>query len=196
MLRFNDDFDYYDEFINKWNKKIHSLRIIGIVIGAAMIIGAILCMFYPIRSVKLMGTVGAILILILGIYQLVDYLAASSLFRWNGSLISAVCNLIIGFLLLYSPIEMTINTFAFILGFILMIYGINKLTFAHQLSFFNVEGYGWVVFTGILNILAAFAFIISPMVSTIVLNYIVAIYLLIGGIALLIEVINMDDLKI
>lgn len=196
MLRFNNNFNIRDEFVDKWNKKIHSLRIIGIVLGSLMIIGALLCMIYPIKSVSLLGTVGAALILGLGVYQLIDYLAAPSLFRWTGNLVSAICNLLIGLLLLCSPVEMTINTFAFIFGFILMVYGINKLTFAHQLSFFRVESFGWVVFTGILNILAALAFIIAPMVSTVVLNYIVAFYLLIGGIALLIEAIEMNDLKI
>lgn len=196
MLRFDDNFDFRREFVDKWNKKIHSLRITGIIIGLLMIICAILCMIYPIKSVALICTIGAALILVWGVYQIIDYIAASPLFRWTGNLVSAICNLLIGILLLCSPIEMTINTFAFIFGFILMIFGINKLLFAYQLSFFRVESYGWVIFTGILNILAALTFIIAPMVSTVVLNYILSAYLLIGGIALLVEVIEMNDLKI
>ena len=77
-----------------------------------------------------------------------------------------------------------------------MVSGLNKLSFAHQLSFFGIESYGWVIFTGIINVLAALAFIIAPLMSTVVLNYIVAAYLLVGGIALLVEVIAMHDLKL
>ena len=196
MKLFNDDFDFRQEFVEKWNKKIHSLRIAGIVVGILMVGCAILCMLYPVKSVTLISTIASTLILVLGAYQIIDYLASPVIFRWPGSMISAICNLLIGFLLLCSPIEMTINTFAFIFGFILMIYGINKLTFAHQLSFFRIESYGWVIFTGIINLLAALAFIVAPMVSTVILNYLIAAYLLIGGIALLIEVIEMNDLKI
>lgn len=153
MLRFNDDFDFRSEFVGKWNKKIHSLRVAGIIVAILMIICAILCMIYPVKSVTIIGTIATGLILILGIYQIIDYIAAPPLFRGPGGLVSAICNLLIGLLLICSPIEMTINTFAFIFGFILMVYGLNKLSFAHQLSFFGIESYGWVIFTGIINVL-------------------------------------------
>ncbi len=146
MLRFNDDFDFRSEFVGKWNKKIHSLRVAGIIVAILMIICAILCMIYPVKSVTIIGTIATGLILILGIYQIIDYIAAPPLFRGPGGLVSAICNLLIGLLLICSPIEMTINTFAFIFGFILMVYGLNKLSFAHQLSFFGIESYGWVIF--------------------------------------------------
>ncbi|MFQ8705715.1 MAG: HdeD family acid-resistance protein [Thomasclavelia sp.] len=196
MLRFSDGFDFRSEFTEKWNKKIHLLRVVGIIVSILMILCAILCIIYPIKSVTLIGDIAAVLIFILGIYQIVDYFAAPQLFRWPGSLVSAVCNLLIGLLLICSPIEITINTFAFIFGFILVVYGLNKLSFAHQLSYFGIQDYGWVIFTGIVNILAALAFIIAPMLLTVVLNYIVAAYLLVGGIVLLIEVIEMKDLRL
>lgn len=44
------------------------------------------------------------LILILGIYQIIDYIAAPPLFRGPGGLVSAICNLLIGLLLICSPI--------------------------------------------------------------------------------------------
>lgn len=195
MLRYSDDFDFINEFTDKWNKKIHLLRVIGIFVSILMIICAVLCIIYPIKSVTLIGNIAAILILILGIYQIVDYFAASPLFRWLGNLVSAICNLLIGLLLICSPIEITINTFALIFGFILIVYGLNKLSFARQLSFFGIENYDWVIFTGIINILAALAFIIAPMLLTVILNYIIAAYLLVGGVALLIEIIEMKDLR-
>lgn len=195
MLRYSDDFDFINEFTDKWNKKLHLLRVIGIFVSILMIICAVLWIIYPIKSVTLIGNIATILILILGIYQIVDYFAASPLFRWPGNLVIAICNLLIGLLLICSPIEITINTFALIFGFILIVYGLNKLSFARQLSFFGIENYDWVIFTGIINILAALAFIIAPMLLTVILNYIIAAYLLIGGVALLIEIIEMKDLR-
>ena len=55
MLRFNDDFDFRSEFVGKWNKKIHSLRVAGIIVAILMIICAILCMIYPVKSVTIIG---------------------------------------------------------------------------------------------------------------------------------------------
>ena len=104
MLRFNDDFDFRSEFVGKWNKKIHSLRVAGIIVAILMIICAILCMIYPVKSVTIIGTIATGLILILGIYQIIDYIAAPPLFRGPGGLVSAICNLLIGLLLICSPI--------------------------------------------------------------------------------------------
>lgn len=195
MLKF-DDFNLFSEFEENWNKKIHSLRIIGFIVAILMIISAFFCIVYPVRSVTVVGTIASSIILVLGIYQVIDYLATIPLFRWPGSLVNAICNLLIGFLLIRSPIEITISMFAFIFGFILMVNGVNKLSFALRLRFLGIESYSWVIFTGIVNVAAAIVFIIAPMMSTLVLNYIIAAYLLVGGIVLLIEMIEMKDLII
>lgn len=195
MLK-DDDFSLFSEFEENWNKKIHFLRIIGFVVSILMVTSAVFCIVYPVKSVTLVKTIVASLILVLGIYQMVDYFATVPLIRWSGSLINAICNLSIGFILLCLPIKLTINMFAFILGFILMISGINKLSFAHRLVLLGIENYSWVVLIGIINVLAALGFIIAPMMLTLVLNYIIIVYLLIGGIVLFIEMMEIKDLII
>lgn len=195
MLK-DDDFSLFSEFEENWNKKIHFLRIIGFVVSILMVTSAVFCIVYPVKSVTLVKAIVASLILVLGIYQMVDYFATVPLIRWSGSLINAICNLSIGFILLCLPIKLTINMFAFILGFILMISGINKLSFAHRLVLLGIENYSWVVLIGIINVLAALGFIIAPVMLTLVLNYIIIVYLLIGGIVLFIEMMEIKDLII
>lgn len=195
MLKF-DDFNLYNEFEENWNKKVHSLRIIGFIVAILMIISAFFCIVYPVKSVTVVGIIAASLILVLGIYQVIDYLATVPLFRWPGSLVNAICNLLIGLLLIRLPIKITISMFAYIFGFILIINGVNKLSFAHRLKSLGIESYSWVIFTGIVNVTAAIIFVITPMMLTLVLNYIIAAYLLVDGIGLLIEIIEMKDLII
>ena len=90
----------------------------------------------------------------------------------------------------------TVSVFAYMFGFVLLIFGINKITFANKLHFFGILDYGWVIAGGVLNILAAAAFLILPLVSLVVLQTVLAGYLAIGGITLLVDVITMKNMKV
>ena len=78
----------------------------------------------------------------------------------------------------------------------MLVFGVNKLSFSSKLGYFGVSGYGWVVVSGVLNLLAALSFLLLPLFSALVLNYLVAGYLLVGGVTLFIEAIAMRDLKV
>ena len=195
VWRPNENFNYVQEFSQSWNKKLKSIRIASFIMSGLMLICAVLCMVFPVKSMFVIETIAAVLIIALGVYQICDYFCAPAFLRDPGSLISSILNIIIGVLLLCGPMEMTVSTFAFLFGILLMVFGINKIAFAHKLSFFTVDHYGWVIVSGVLNIVAAIAFIILPMMSTLVLHYIIAAYLLVGAIALFIEAITMRDLK-
>ena len=77
-----------------------------------------------------------------------------------------------------------------------MVFGIHKIALAHKLSWVGIQNDGWVIASGVLNIIAAVVFIVLPMVSSIMLNYMIAAYLLVGGVSLLIETAAMKDFKI
>ena len=78
----------------------------------------------------------------------------------------------------------------------LLIYGINKLTFSYRLSLFGIVDVSWVRAIGIISIIMAVILLIAPMVMTVIINYILAGFLLAGGVGLLIEVLEMNDLRL
>ena len=195
MWKPSENFDYAHEFSENWNTKLKSIRITCFVISALMLICGILFMVFPVKSVFVVETIAAVLIIALGVYQICDYFCVPAFLRDPGSLISSILNIVIVILLLCGPMEATVSTFAFLFGFLLMVFGINKIAFANKLSCFGAERYGWVIASGVLNILAAVTFMILPMVSTLVLNYIVAAYLLVGAVALFIDAITMREYK-
>lgn len=195
MWKPSENFDYAHEFSENWNTKLKSIRITCFVISALMLICGILFMVFPVKSVFVVETIAAVLIIALGVYQICDYFCVPAFLRDPGSLISSILNIVIGILLLCGPMEATVSTFAFLFGFLLMVFGINKIAFANKLNCFGAERYGWVIASGVLNILAAVTFMILPMVSTLVLNYIVAAYLLVGAVALFIDAITMREYK-
>ncbi|MCD7893448.1 MAG: DUF308 domain-containing protein [Erysipelotrichaceae bacterium] len=194
MLHYNDDI--IDDMNDRLNKRLNTMRTVGIVISIAMIICGILCLMFPTKTLSAIVIIGAIMLIVSGVYQIIDYVSLPSMLRFAGNMSCGIINVIIGLILLISPKQLTIHVLVYIFGFILLFYGINKLTFAHQLSYFNMYGYSWPVMTSIIMIIVALIFLISPMFVSIILSYILAIYLIVEGITQLVEVINMHDLVI
>lgn len=194
--RDDDNINLAGLFVENWNKRLKSFRVSGMVVAALMIVlGIVLCIF-PSQSVRVIEIFAALMIMALGVYQFIDYFNLPVILQRGGVLINAILNVILGILLITSPASVTISAFAFMFGFLLMIFGIDLLAASGKLAYFNVTNYGWVIVTGIISIIASVFFIFLPLASTIALNYILAVYLLVGGVTVFIEALSMKDLKI
>ena len=194
--RDDDNIDLAGLFVENWNKRLKSFRVSGMVVAALMIVlGIVLCIF-PSQSVRVIEIFAALMIMALGVYQFIDYFNLPVILQRGGVLINAILNVILGILLITSPASVTISAFAFMFGFLLMIFGIDLLAASGKLAYFNVTNYGWVIVTGIISIIASVFFIFLPLASTIALNYILVVYLLVGGVTVFIEALSMKDLKI
>jgi uncharacterized membrane protein HdeD (DUF308 family) len=196
MMRFNSNMNFADEFAKRWNKKLKSVRTVSLVISILMVALGIICFIFPMKTVTALEVIACILVILFGIYEIIDYCKEPVWFRYPGKLIGGILNILICLMLVSSPKDVTISTFAFLFGWILMIAGIEKISFGSKLNYFSISDYGWVNFSGIFNVIAALFFIFFPLVSTIALNMVLAIYLLVGGISLFIEAISMKDLKL
>ena len=116
--------------------------------------------------------------------------------RFGGSLISGILNVILGILLLTSPSEELFTAFAFLLAVNLLMVGIEELEIYAKIRFFNAAGNGWLMANSIINIIAAVIFLMVPKTSAAFLSLFVAIYLITGGVSLLIGCFNAKELKI
>ncbi len=161
-----------------------------------MIIFSFFCFARPMQTVTVLEVIVCVLLIAFGVYQIVDYANEPVWFRYAGGLVNGIFNIILGFLLLASPKEVGISTFAFLFGWGLMLTGIEKISMGNKLQFFEVENYGWLVASGVVNIVASLLFILVPLASTIALNFVLAIYLMVGGVTLLVEAVRMKELKV
>jgi uncharacterized membrane protein HdeD (DUF308 family) len=193
---YDSNFDYVKEFTDRWNKKVRSIRISGIIIAVLMAVLGVVCLIFPEQSLRVIEIIASCVIIALGVCQMVDYFSLPVIFRRAGILLDSILNIILGVILLCSPADVSIATFAFMFGFLLMIFGIDLLAFSSKLGFFGVSGYGWVIANGILSVIASMAFFFMPLASSIALNIVLAIYLIVGGATLLIETLSMKDLRI
>ncbi len=188
--------DLAKTFAEVWNKRVRSIRITGIVVSAVMIVLGFLLWLFPSQSIGVIETIAAALIMVLGVYELVEFFTLPVVLQRGGILINSILNIVLGVMLLCSPAEVTIGTFAFFFGFLLLIFGTDLLAFSGKLGYFGVRGYGWVIALGVVSLCAAALFLILPLASTVALNYLMAIYLIIAGVTLLVKLISLQDLTI
>ena len=178
------------EMQDKINRKLRSLRRLGLVLAAVLVVLGIVLLFCP-QSVVLWIERGIAVILgLVGIVEILDYLSTSALFRQSLTIVRGLFDLLIAVLLLRADAEMVITVFAVLLGVSAIVIGIHKLDYAMKLNYFRVEGSGMAMAGGVLSVIAGICFLISPLSSAIVLTTLIAAYCILGGIALFIEMLS------
>ena len=181
------------EMQNKINRKVRSLRRMGLGLAAALVVLGIALLFCP-QSVVLWIERGIAVILgLVGIVEILDYLSTSALFRQSLTIVRGLFDLLIAVLLLRADAEMVITVFAVLLGVSAIVIGIHKLDYAMKLNYFRVEGSGMAMAGGVLSVIAGICFLISPLSSAIVLTTLIAAYCILGGIALFVEMLSFKN---
>lgn len=187
--------NFMENLAEDWNRRLRSLRISGILLGAVFIVLGLMCIFMPFRSVAFVETVIAIFIFILGIYHLAQYSSTPVLLRRGSEMIAAIFNVILGIFLLTTPDDAMMGFFASVIGFALMVAGLINLLIAGQLRVLSAHGYSWTLAKGLLMVFVALVFWFLPVSSTVTMSVFVGAYLLVSGGSLLIECFSAKDGK-
>ena len=191
---FYRDFDFEEEFKLNWNRKVKRMRWICLLLSLVMIAIGAACIFYPIQTFDVMKAIVSVIIIGFGIYSIINYCLTSSYFKEPISIITGIINILFGILLLKTPSAITAVSLTFMFAIILMFYGAEKIAFARRFSFFGMINTSAYTFSGIITILLSIIFLILPWTSAIIINYVLAAYLIIDGITLLIDAINMKKI--
>lgn len=191
MRWFDSDFDYVQEMIDSWNKRKRKVRISCFILAALLIIAGILTVVFPIRIFALIQYVAAAAMIIMGIYHLVSYGSMTYYFRDSMLLVTGLLNILVGIMLLFMPVALTVEVITFMLAFLLLFSGAQKLSFGSRLRYFRMQHTGFLTVGGVLDIILAVIFLLLPFTTALAMNYIIAAYLLLGGIVVFIEAISM-----
>lgn len=181
------------EMQNKINRKLQSLRRLGLGLAAALVLLGIALLLCPQSIVLWIERGIAVILGLVGILEIVDYLSTSTLFRQSLTIVRGLLDLVIAVLLLRADAAQVITMLSFILGISALLIGIHKLDYAMKLNYFHVAGSGMAILGGLLSILAGIGFLISPLSSAIVLTTLIAAYCILGGIALFIEMLSFKN---
>ena len=196
MRWFDSDFDYVQELIDTWNSRRKKMRTAYIIIAAVLLIAGILTAVFPVSIFAVMQYFAAAAVIVIGIYHFVTFASMTYYFRDYMLLLSGILNVLIGIMLFFMPVALTVQVITFLLAFLLIFSGAEKLSLASRLRYFRIPHTWSMTFSGVLNIILAVIFLLLPFVSALALNYILAAYLIIVGIALLIEAAGMHKISL
>ena len=195
MRWFDSEFDYVQELIDTWNKKRKKIRTAYFIIAAVLILAGILTAVFPVRVFAVIQYLAAAAVIVIGIYHFVAYTSMTYYFKDGMLIMSGILNILIGIMLFFMPVALTVQVVTFMLAFLLIFSGAQKISFASRLKYFRIPHTGSLTFSGVLNIILAVIFLLLPFMSALALNYILAAYLIITGAALFVEALGMHKLN-
>ena len=195
MRWFDSDFDYVQELIDTWNRRRKKMRTAYFIMAAVLLLAGVLTAVFPVSIFAVIQYFAALAVIIIGIYHFAAFASMTYYFKDYMLLLSGILNVLIGVMLFVMPVTLTVQVITFMLAFLLIFSGAEKLSMASRLRYFRIPHTGSLTFSGILNIILAVIFLLLPFVSALALNYILAAYLLLTGAALLVEAIGMHKIE-
>lgn len=194
-MRYNNGDELLNEIRDKWNKNLRSTRIWGFIASIFMILIGIVCLAFPVQTTYFIEVLASIALLCFGIWEVVRYTQATPFLKSGVTLASGILNILLGIMLLTSPAADLLTSFGFLFGLNLLMLGFEKVTATSRLGAIGVAGTGWLTADGVLDIIFGFILLFVPMASVGAVSVILAMYLIFGGISLLIQSINAKELK-
>lgn len=195
MILYDNSNDYRDEFVSFWNNTVRKIRSRSMILGILMIILGILCLVFPVKFLLVIEIFASIAIILAGIEEIRLYSTTPVYFRSGTVLLSGILNILLGILLIFSPSEVMLTTFAFLMAINLISFAIAQFTTANRLKFYGSNDTGWITGNGVINIIIAIILIFLPQTSA-AISLIAGIFLLAGGISLVVHAVKARDLKI
>lgn len=157
----------------------------GVILAICMVVLGIILTIWPLHVSYALMVLATILFIVYGVYEIVVYIRTPKGFRNGWVLANGIMLIVLGAIILMGKPQSMYLTFAFLLGFMTLTAGISQISSFIALS--GAPGRGWLLLSGILNIIMSFFFILSPFAATWAMAYVVGIYLIVGGIALFAE---------
>lgn len=165
----------------------------GIVASIVLAVLGLLTFFTPISVGVGMAYLLTAGLMVYGISQTVAFFRAPKEARSGWSLVNGIMLLLFsGFTLwsglsgVYGTLQM-IASLSYVAGFLTIAAGISQISTFFALQRTGVDGAGWVMASGILNLLLSMVILANPVVSWFTLASVWGIYLTVSGIALFAE---------
>ena len=195
MRWFDSDFDYVQELIDTWNRRRKKMRAAYFIMAAVLLIAGVLTAVFPISIFAVIQYFAALAVIVVGVCHFMAFSSMTYYFKDYMLLLSGILNVLIGVMLFFMPVTLTVQVITFMLAFLLIFNGVEKLSLASRLKYFRIPRTGSLTSSGILNIILAVIFLLLPFVSALALNYILAAYLILTGAALLVEAVGMHKIE-
>lgn len=187
MQWYDSNRDYINEYIEQWNRTAHKAKVGLIALGIVLALSGIAALVAPLGAYVFIQSLIAALLIVHGIGQIATYVQTPEFFRNGVQLATGILNALLGALLLMLPASFMAGAIVYLLSFLLIMTGIERISFARQMRYYQIPTSSMGTATGVLNIILGIAFIFMPLISSVVLSYLIAAYLIAAGITLTVE---------
>lgn len=195
MNGYDANHDYVNEYIDRWNRTAGRAKVGMIVLGVVLAIAGVAVILAPMGAYLMVQAVIAAILIVHGIGQVATYIQTPEFFRNGAQLASGILNAALGIVLLVLPSTVTAGAIIYMLAFLLIMTGIERISFARQMRFYQIPASSMGTATGVLNIILGVAFIFMPLAGGIALSYLLATYLIAGGITLVVEGVSIKKIE-
>ena len=195
MNGYDANHDYVNEYIDRWNRTAGRAKVGMIVLGVVLAIAGVAVILAPMGAYLMVQAVIAAILIVHGIGQVATYIQTPEFFRNGAQLASGILNAALGIVLLVLPSTVTAGAIIYMLAFLLIMTGIERISFARQMRFYQIPASSMGTATGVLNIILGVAFIFMPLAGGIALSYLLATYLIAGGITLAVEGVSIKKIE-
>ncbi|MEA4853105.1 MAG: DUF308 domain-containing protein [Christensenella sp.] len=165
----------------------------GIVIAICMVVLGILIFVAPIIMGLGFAYIVTIGFIVYGVFQIIAYVRTPSDYRNGWTLANGIIFTLLGILILVEALGSKfgqynmISTFAFIIGFFALFSGITQISSYGAFKKSGEPGTGWILASGIINLILGILIICAPVTGWFTIEWVFAIYLIVGGVALFAE---------
>ncbi|HAA9661104.1 TPA_asm: HdeD family acid-resistance protein [Listeria monocytogenes] len=160
-------------------------RILVLLAGIAMIALGIWFIFHPGFSLLTSTLMIGGLLLISGISHITSYISSKNSKNISGWVLAdGILSTLLGLLLLFNTFEGTL-TLVLLFGMWVIFAGIMRTIGSFAAKQNNVQGWGWILATGIIGTVFGFIALFNPIISAIGIVLIVAIFFIVQGIGVI-----------
>jgi uncharacterized membrane protein HdeD (DUF308 family) len=176
---------------NPAGKVIREYKLLGIIAAIAMILFGVLFVALPLDMAYLTEIFAMCGFIVYGAFRIVSYIRTPARTRRGAwTLANGILSVILGILIVSAPAEIVVASFAFILGFFAISGGINQIVMSGTIKRETGMSSAGVIVSGIINLVMGIFLLISPFALTAALEFVFGIYLIVGGVTLIIETLG------
>lgn len=187
MYPYDPNHDYVSDYIDQWNRQIRATKIWMAVIGIVLVITGLASAIAPFSMYAFIQTFAAVALIMHGASHLVSYFQTPQFFRNGATLASGLLNALLGILLLALPATLTAGAIVFLLAFLLVTMGIERISFAQNMKYYQLGGSTAGMITGIVDIVLGIVFALMPLFASAAISILISAYLVVAGVALIVE---------
>ncbi len=195
MITFDPERDYIDEFIQQWNANVSRTKAGIIVLGVVLALVGVAAFVAPLSMYVFLQALIAVALIVHGVGQIAGYFQTNEMFRNGATLAAGILNALLGALVFVMPTVFTASMLVYALSFMLIINGVERISFARTMRYYRLHSSSPGIATGVLNIILGIVFLLMPFFSGLMLGYLLGAYLVVGGITLVVEGASMKKIE-